>query len=109
MEIWTLLRILQSLLVRLGVACGVQSLDFREILVLLVRNAWFDSGYMFCVSLGAFGRLAHISYVKGNSDLEVDSRPALRRAASRFGEVSIVDASVAVFALWTVRSRALCI
>ena len=24
--------------------------------VLFGRNAWFDSGYMFCVSLGAFGR-----------------------------------------------------
>ena len=37
-----------------GVACGVQSLEFREILVLLVRNAWFDSGYKFCGSLGVF-------------------------------------------------------
>ena len=37
-------------------------------------------------------------YLKGNSDPEVDSRPALRRVASRFGEVCIVDASVSVFA-----------
>ena len=28
------------------------------------RNAWLDSGYMLCVSLGACGRSAHISNVK---------------------------------------------
>ena len=60
----------QSLLVRLGVACGVQSLDFREILVLLVRNAWFDSGYMFCGSLGVVGRITHNFYVDVDSDFE---------------------------------------
>ena len=66
-EIW------QSLFVRLGVACGLQSLDFLEILVLLVRNAWFDSGYLICGSLGGFGRNTHIFYVDVDLDCSVFS------------------------------------
>ena len=53
---------------------------------------------MYSVSLGAFGRDAHICYVKGNLGPEVNSCPALWLAACWYGEVCTVDASVAVFA-----------
>ena len=49
--------------------------------VLFLRNAWPHSGYMFLSRLGAFGRFAHFFYVKGNSDPEVGSCPALLRFA----------------------------
>ena len=74
----------------------------------LFRFARFDSGYMYSVSLGAFGRDAHICYVKGNLVFEVKSCPALWLAASWYGEMCTVDPSVAVFAsvfLWTYRSQ----
>ena len=65
------------------------TLDFREILVLLVRNAWFDSGYLFCGSLGVFGRITHIFHVDVDSDFE-----AFFSVLTQNGEVCSVDASV---------------
>ena len=38
------------------------------------RNAWFNSGHMLCVSSWCFWK---VFFVKVNSFLEVDSRPAL--------------------------------
>ena len=36
----------------------------------ILRNAWFDSGYMFCDSLlGALGRISSIFYVKGETGI----------------------------------------
>ena len=58
-----------------------------------------DSGYMFCVFLGASGSLAHIFYVKGNSDPEVNTCPALRRA-----EVCAVDAFMSLLYLTVIWS-----
>ena len=50
-------------------SCGSQVVYLRT-----QRTAWFDSGYMRCVSLRSF----HIFYVYWlTMDLEVDSRPAL--------------------------------
>ena len=37
-----------------------------QFLVLLSRYAWFDSGYMFCVSSGAFGRFFYVLVVLGS-------------------------------------------
>ena len=54
------------------------------------RNAWFNSGYMLCVSSWCFWK---VFFVKVNSNLEVDSRPALLTEASQFGEVCTVSAS----------------
>ena len=61
----------QSVLVRLGVAYGVQLLDFREILVPLVRDVWFDIGYMFCAVLAFIERITHFFYVDVDSDCGV--------------------------------------
>ena len=46
----------------------LQLSDFREILVLLVRNAWFDSGYMFYAVLAFIERITHFFYVDVDSD-----------------------------------------
>ena len=50
---------------------------------------------MACVSFGAFGRISFLFCVKGISDFDVDTRPALRLAASQNGEVCTDDASIA--------------
>ena len=62
----------------LGVACGVQGLGSSgdAAMLLFVRNAWLDSGYMFHVSSGRFfGRIAHIFFGKVDSDPEVSRSP----------------------------------
>ena len=62
----------------------------------LLHSAWLDSEYMFCISLWVLGRVDLIFYVKGYSDPEVVSCPALR-ACLRFvpnGRVYKVDTSV---------------
>ena len=47
-------------------------LDFREILVCYsCAKTWFDSGCMFCIRCGAFGRMAPIFYGEVDSDPEV--------------------------------------
>ena len=49
---------------------------------LFVRNAWLDSGYMFCVSSGRFsGRIACIFFGEVDSDLEVSRSPCCCRTA----------------------------
>ena len=47
--------------------------------LLFIRNAWFDSGYMFCVRLGSLYGLATFSTLQGDPDPEFVSCPALRR------------------------------
>ena len=54
--------------------------------VLFLRNAWLDSGYVLLSFQGAFGRFVHFFYVKGNSC-------GLRFTQN--GEVCTEDASVA--------------
>ena len=44
----------------------------------LLHSAWLNSEYMFCVSSWVLSRVDLVSYVKGNSDSEVVSCPALR-------------------------------
>ena len=94
----------QSLLLRLGVACGVQLFDFREILVLLVRNAWFDSGYMFCAVLAFIGRITHIFYVDVDSDCRVFS-PFSRRMEKYVQSMLQFESLHALFALevWAIQ------
>ena len=45
-------------------------------------HSWLDSGYMFCICLGAFGRVMHIFYGEVGSNPEVFS---LRSHAERRG------------------------
>ena len=58
-----------------GPPVGATAGPGRDILA-AVRNAWFDSGYILCVSLRRFyGRILHYFYVNGQTlDPEVDSR-----------------------------------
>ena len=63
---------------------------------LLLLNAWLDSGYMLCVSPGwLLEEFPVYCTSREISDPEVESRPALRRAASQNGDVCTDDASVA--------------
>ena len=67
------LRIWQSHILCLGVACGILKWILREVLWLFVRNAGLDSGYMFCNSSWRFGRIPHNFYVDVDSNPEVFS------------------------------------
>ena len=58
--------------------------------VALLRNAWLDSGYMFCVSSFLLWPFCSYFYAKGNSDPEVGSFTVLLSGA---GEACTVDAS----------------
>ena len=62
----------------------------------LLRNAWLDSGYMFCDSSGCVGCIA-LFYVKGNSVSVVVSVSLswLGLRATLNGEVCTVEFSVA--------------
>ena len=80
----------------------------------LLRNAWLDSGYMFCDSSGCVGCIAVIFYVMGYSDPEVFSvlLSWLGLRATLYGEVrkdefSVAFRAVVTLGIWTVFLRAL--
>ena len=70
-----------------GCCRGVQYWIVWEILQL--RNAWFDSGYMFCISAWRLRTTVHIFYGEVDSDPEVFFSVLLQN-----GEVCSVEASV---------------
>ena len=74
-EIWCIisfcLRIWQSHVLCLGVACGILKIEFFWRFCGYSRNAWLNSEYMFCISTWRIGRLAHNFYGAVNSNPEV--------------------------------------